>query len=66
VLDKETIIEKYKDKIKGVLSCYDRMILTGDLIVFSYSQGMLSYLFAQKIIIFDYPNLPPNYALKLE
>jgi len=51
----ETIIELYKDKIKGVVSCYDRLIITGSLVGFSYSEGMTSYLYAQKIRIFDYP-----------
>ncbi len=55
MLSVETIIEKYKNKIKGVLSCYDRIIITGSLLGFNYSQGMTSYLFAQKIRIFDYP-----------
>lgn len=47
--------EKYADRIAGVLSCYDRVIITGTLPQFCYAEGMTSYLNAQHIRIFDYP-----------
>jgi len=44
----------YKDKIKGTLSCLDRVILTGTIPQICYSQGMTSYLYSKNIRIFDY------------
>jgi hypothetical protein len=49
-----TIPERYKDKIHGVLSCYDRLILTGTLPGLCYADGMTAYLKANNIRIFDY------------
>jgi len=50
----KTLTEKYKDKIQGVLNCYDRVVITGTLPGFCYAQGMTSYLYSQHIRIFDY------------
>ena len=44
----------YKDKIEGTLGCFDRIIITGTIPQICYSQGMTSYLYSQKIRIFDY------------
>jgi len=44
----------YKDKIAGILSCFDRVIITGTIPQICYSQGMTSYLYSQNIKIFDY------------
>lgn len=51
----ELITETYKSKISCVLSCYDRLILTGTLPEISYSQGMTRYMYENSIKIFDYP-----------
>jgi len=48
------LIVKYKDKLKGVLSCYDRIVLTGNLYPLCFPQGATSFLFRQHIRIFDY------------
>jgi hypothetical protein len=48
------IPETHADHIRGVLSCYDRIILQGALPPFCYADGMTSYLYQQKIRIFDY------------
>lgn len=50
-----SIIERYKDKITGILSCYDRVIIQGTLPQICFAAGMTSYLHAHKIRIFDYP-----------
>ena len=50
-----SLLERYHDKIRGVISCYDRVIIKGTLPGFCYSEGMTSYLYAKKIRIFDYP-----------
>jgi predicted transcriptional regulator len=51
----ELISETYKNKISCVLSCYDRLILTGTLPEISYAQGMTRYMYENGIMIFDYP-----------
>jgi hypothetical protein len=49
------ITERYKDRIAGVISCYDRIIIQGTVPQWCYDQAMTSFLYAQKIRIFDYP-----------
>ncbi len=53
--------ERYDERIAGVLSCYDRIVVTGTLPTVCYAQGMTRFLFANEIRIFDYP----EFALKL-
>lgn len=53
-MEPKLISEKYGDKIYGVLSCYDRIILTGTLPTLCYAAGMTSYLKMHHIRIFDY------------
>jgi hypothetical protein len=48
------LIERNDKDIVGVLSCYDRVIITGTLPGFGHSEGMTSYLRANGIRIFDY------------
>jgi hypothetical protein len=57
----ELITERYKDKITGILQCYDRLIFTGTLKRISYSQGMTSYMYSNNIRIFDYPKFSEPY-----
>lgn len=47
-------IERYEDKIRGVLSCYDRVLVQGNLPSLGYEKGMTGYLYEQGIRIFDY------------
>src|SRR5665213_1652678 len=49
------LIERYDDRIAGVLSCYDRVVVTGTLPTVCYAEGMTRFLFARGIRIFDYP-----------
>ena len=50
-----SFISRHTDKIQGVLSCYDRVVLQGTLPGICHAQGMTSYLYSQGIRIFDYP-----------
>jgi hypothetical protein len=50
----ELLTKRYEDKIEGVLSCYDRIVLKGTLPTLCYSQGMTSYLSRKNILVFDY------------
>ncbi|MGI6448857.1 MAG: MarR family transcriptional regulator [Desulfitobacteriia bacterium] len=50
------LTERYKDQIKGVLSCYDRILIHGNIPELCYAGGMTSYLYSKNIKIFDYPS----------
>ena len=49
------LTERYAPNLHGVLSCYDRIIVTGTLPGACYAGGMTSFLFSRGIRIFDYP-----------
>jgi hypothetical protein len=34
------LVERYDDRIAGVLSCYDRVVVTGTLPTVCYAEGM--------------------------
>ncbi|HSV31932.1 MAG TPA: hypothetical protein VLH40_07935, partial [Atribacteraceae bacterium] len=48
--------ERYKDKTKGVLACYDRIVIQGHIPGLCFDGGMTSYLYQNTIKIFDYPD----------
>ncbi len=50
--------ERYAANLHGVLSCYDRITVTGTLPGACYAGGMTSFLFSRGIRFFDYPSLP--------
>jgi len=50
-----SIIDRYSKQIRGVLSCYDRIVINGTLPGLCFAGGMTSYLYANHIRIFDFP-----------
>jgi len=46
--------ERYDERIAGVLSCYDRVVVTGTLPTVCYAEGMTGFLYAKGILIFKY------------
>jgi hypothetical protein len=52
----QSLTERYDDRIAGVLSCYDRVVITGTVPVICYAEGMTRFLYARGIRIFDYPD----------
>jgi hypothetical protein len=56
-----TLVERYADRILGVLSCYDRVIVRGGIRGFDYAQAMESYLRWRKIPLFDFPKFAKPY-----
>jgi hypothetical protein len=50
----ELLSERYGNELDGILSCYDRIVITGSLHPFCYAQGMTHYLYQQGIRIFEY------------
>src|SRR5271155_641217 len=57
----QILTERYDEQIAGVLSCYDRVVVTGTLPGVCYAEGMTRFLHASGIRIFDYP----QFAMKL-
>ena len=49
------LTERYRDRLRGVLSCYDRIMITGTLPGACFAEGMTKILRASGIRIFDYP-----------
>jgi hypothetical protein len=47
-------VEHHHDEIAGVLSCFDRVIITGTLPEIAYAEAMTRYLSAREIRLFDY------------
>ena len=49
------LLDRYNDRIAGVLSCYDRVVITGTPPTVCYAEGMTKFLNANHVRIFDYP-----------
>jgi len=49
------LTDRYAANLHGVLSCYDRIIVTGTLPGACYAGGMTSLLYSRGVRIFDYP-----------
>ena len=47
------LTQRYDHKIRGTLSCFDRIVIQGTIPVICYAQGMTSFLYANNIRIFD-------------
>jgi hypothetical protein len=50
----QMLTERYRERLYGVLSCFDRIVITGTLPGICYAAGMTSFLYAKGIRIFDY------------
>lgn len=61
----ELLTERYKPEIKGVLSCFDRIVITGTLPTLCYAEGMGGYLNSQKIRLFDYAKFCEPFRLAI-
>ncbi len=61
----ETIIQRYSKEIKGVISCYDRIIITGTIPGICYAKGMTDYLYRNNILIKDYPKFAEPYKNRI-
>jgi hypothetical protein len=49
------LTQRYSNKILGVVSCFDRVVIQGTLPTLCYAEGMTGFLYLNKIKIFDYP-----------
>jgi len=50
------LTERYKDKIRGLLACYERIVIQRIIPGLCFDGGMTSYLYQNNIKIFDYPD----------
>jgi len=51
-----SLLERYASQIAGVLSCFDRIVITGTIPGICYGEGMARHLTAQGVRLFDYPS----------
>ena len=51
---RQLLMDRYRERLAGVLSCYDRIIVTGTLSGACYAKGMTALLSARQIRILDY------------
>ena len=52
---KTLLPDKYEADLHGVLHCYDRIIISGNVHPLCYEKGMTGYLYRNNIRIFDFP-----------
>ena len=48
------LVDRYDERIAGVLSCYDRVVITGTLPTVCYADEMTRFPYANHVRIFDY------------
>ena len=53
-MSNQLMTERYEENMYGVLGCYDRVIISGNVHPLCYAKGMTGYLYAHHIRIFDY------------
>ena len=56
------LVERYRERIAGVLTCYDRAVIAGTLPGACHAAGMTSFLNARHIRILTIPALPNRFA----
>lgn len=56
----QSLADRYDNRLAGMLSCYDRVVITGTLPGVCYADGMTRFLHANGIRIFDYPQFAMN------
>ena len=57
------LTDKYADKIHGIITCYDRMIIQGYIPNWSHAEAMTAYMKLNGIRIFDYTTTFPSSAI---
>jgi hypothetical protein len=60
----DVLTTRYSENLTGVLSCYDRIVITGTLPGACYADGMTSFLYSRGIRIFDYPQFAIEHIAK--
>jgi hypothetical protein len=60
-----TFTDRHASKIRGVLSCFDRVVLTRTLPDLCHADAMARFLGARQIRLFDYPRFAEPYREEL-
>ena len=50
-----SLLTRYAAKLVVVLSCFDRIVITGTIPGWCHAEGMARYLTGQGLRLFDYP-----------
>ena len=50
-------VQRHQDKIAGVLTCFDRVVITGTLPEICHAEALARYLSQRDILLRDYPPL---------
>ena len=61
----DSFVQRHADKITGILSCFDRLILKGHLPL-SYPSGMEGFLHRHRILIKDFPKLAKEQSARVK
>lgn len=61
-----SLLDRHAEDIVGVLSCYDRIIITGTVADISYAGGMTGILYARGVRIFDFEAFAKPFADELQ
>ncbi len=61
-----SFLERHTEQIRGVLSCFDRVVLTGSFPDLCHAGAMAKYLGARQIRLFDYPKKGTGHLLRAE
>jgi DNA-binding HxlR family transcriptional regulator len=61
----ELLTQRYREKISGVIGCYDRIVMTGTLPVLSNAGHLTAYMLQNNIRIFDYAKFAEPYRDEL-
>jgi hypothetical protein len=61
----DTLTERYKDKISGVIGCYDRIVLKGTLPKLCYAGGMTDFMKKSGVKIFEYAKFVEPFREKI-
>src|SRR5260370_23670237 len=60
-----TLTQRYANQIRGTLSCFDRILLTGTIPGICYARGMEAYLRSKNIRLVDYPHFAEPFRDKV-
>ena len=58
------LVERHDERMAGVLSSYDRIVITGTLPSVCHARGMTAFLYANAIRIFDYPQFAARCVIR--
>jgi len=50
----DAFLTRYGDRISGIISCFDRVVIMGSLMDICYAEGMAAYLSVHGVRLFDF------------